>query len=175
MSVNLVLDVGCGHVPRGDVNIDLFIKKTGHRSFNTKQITDRKINVKSIPNFIVASSEYLPFTKDSFYKVVSHHVLEHTDGFKTFNEMVRVTKHVLKIVCPNQVGCGSLKTSFFRRNKYLHKYPVNKKWFYKMAKINNLLITYIRYSQYLHIPNYYISLLSIPFEITFIARKPVSL
>ena len=162
----MILDIGCGHLPRGDINVDFSIKKTGHRSLNQKIIKDHDLDTKAIPNFICASSEYLPFQDNIFEEVLSHHVLEHTNGHKTFNEMVRVSKSKIFIVCPNQVGCSD-------KRKYLHKFPVNLTWFYGMAKKHRLLIQEIRYSNYLNIPHTYIPLIRIPNEITFKARKPM--
>lgn len=164
------LDVGCGHTPRGDVNIDLFPEKTRHRSYNQDKLIDYNINLQTTPNFIVASSEALPFKDNCFDYVISSHVLEHCNGYKMFSEMVRVSRDIIHIVCPNQVGCIQSKWSIYHWSK--HIYPVNLTWFYAMARRFKLIFIHIKYSGYQYLPHYYIPLIRIPNEITFIARKP---
>ena len=82
-----ILDVGCGHNPKGDVNIDLNHKATSHRSPNQTHIDDYDLNVKAIPNFIVASSEYLPF-------------------LDSVNESIRNQKHYTVIYKQSGFGFG---------------------------------------------------------------------
>lgn len=69
-----VLDVGCGDVPKGDVNLDLF--------FYVK-----------CENFVIAEANYLPFKDGVFGKVYSKHSLEHfEDPFKFFKDAKRILK-----------------------------------------------------------------------------------
>jgi len=67
----LILDVGCGTNPKGDVNIDLYLDARHRREVLSQE------TVKRIPNFMLASAEHLPFRNDSFWAVVCVHVLEH--------------------------------------------------------------------------------------------------
>jgi len=92
------LDVGCGANPKGDVNVDLFIKTTLHRTKN------HVINPKLIPNFVRCSANHLPFRNKVFDDSISCHVLEHK-GIVTMlmiKEMVRVTRKSVEIVVPHR-------------------------------------------------------------------------
>jgi len=59
------LDVGCGDVPKGDVNLDLFYYGRG-------------------ANFVFGEAQHLPFKDGSFTKVYSKHCLEHLDNPLSF-------------------------------------------------------------------------------------------
>ena len=90
----LILDVGCGLYPHGDVNIDIPWSEP-HRDGKT-------LRPKKTRNFIFASSEYLPFRDNIFDEVVSYHLLEHLEApLITLSEMVRVTRDVVKVVVPS--------------------------------------------------------------------------
>jgi len=67
------LDVGCGHDPKGDINVDLFLNKS-------ERYDDTSLNVKTIPNFIRAGACHLPFKDKCFVIVICFHVLEHVDN-----------------------------------------------------------------------------------------------
>ncbi|MCX6000374.1 MAG: methyltransferase domain-containing protein [Chloroflexi bacterium] len=67
-----VLDIGCGEVTRGDVNIDIYVPRVRP------------------PNFILASAEHLPFRSGAFGIVRSSYVIEHcTDCTRSIMEHVR--------------------------------------------------------------------------------------
>lgn len=58
----MILDVGCGCNPRGDVNINI----------------DRSVpKQKLMPNFILADAQYLPLRDKCFSLVYASHVIEH--------------------------------------------------------------------------------------------------
>jgi ubiquinone/menaquinone biosynthesis C-methylase UbiE len=87
------LDVGCGNVPTGDVNVDL---PSSERHRNGKMLASRKI-----PNFIYASVYALPFPDNSFDEVVSFHLLEHLEvPLAALREMTRTSKNVVSVVVP---------------------------------------------------------------------------
>lgn len=91
-----VLDVGCGTSPVGDVNCDLFVKKTIHRGYDTSLSFRDKI-------LVCCSSEYLPFSNKSFDFTYSKELLEHVDDpLKTLRELIRVTKKRLLIIVPHR-------------------------------------------------------------------------
>jgi len=69
-----ILDVGCGDVPKGDVNLDVF--------FYVK-----------CENFIIAEAHHLPFKDGVFEKVYSKHCLEHLENPLKF---FKVAKRILK-------------------------------------------------------------------------------
>ena|GEM_PF-1793944 len=76
-----VLDVGCGDVPKGDVNVDLF--------FYVK-----------CQNFVIAEAHHLPFKNGVFGKVYSKHCLEHLENpLKFFKEVKRVLKNGATLEC----------------------------------------------------------------------------
>jgi len=97
-----VLDVGCGSRPKGDVNVDLFLKPI-HRG-GEKQT----INVKKVKNFVLADAHYLPFRDNSFKIVYSSHLLEHClHPFQVLKEFHRISQMLVYIeipygnLCPN--------------------------------------------------------------------------
>lgn len=78
------LDVGCGDVPRGEVNLDLFYYGRGK-------------------NFVFGEAHHLPFKDETFIKVYSKHCLEHLESpLVFFKEAKRVLKKggVLECVYP---------------------------------------------------------------------------
>jgi len=90
----MILDVGCGTKPRGDVNVDVFLGKKYYRG---------KIVPKKIPNFVLADACHLPFKDGAFEKVVSYSVIEHVPNLKLFiKEMVRVTNGEIYIETPHR-------------------------------------------------------------------------
>jgi len=162
-AARLILDIGCGHLPKGDVNVDRFIEATSHRSQDQRKRDDQPLDAGRIPNLICADACHLPFKNNTFETVYSSHTLEHTNGSKMFSEAVRVSRKEITIICPNQVGCRGKKT--------LHKYPVNLTWFHKAARHFQLIIQELKYSGYQCFPHRYIPLIRIPNEITFRGRK----
>lgn len=78
------LDVGCGDVPKGDVNLDLFYYGRGK-------------------NFVFGEAHYLPFKAESFVKVYCKHCLEHLEKpLVFFEEAKRILKKdgVLECIYP---------------------------------------------------------------------------
>jgi len=99
----MILDVGCGHDPRGDVNVDLFVKATKHRSDDQRKLEDKDLDPKFIPNLIRASGEYLPFRDNCFDFVISTHTIEHAlNPFAFIREAIRVSKDRVEITCPHR-------------------------------------------------------------------------
>jgi ubiquinone/menaquinone biosynthesis C-methylase UbiE len=134
-----VLDVGCGNVPRGDVNCEYYVSDNIHRNFS--------INPNRIKNFRYADIQDLPFTDQTFDVVIAHHVIEHLDNpVKAIKEMLRVAKKRVVIYVPWRDGLGVV----LHRNKG-HKCSFNKKWFWEFARINNLSID-VSYSESLWLP-----------------------
>jgi ubiquinone/menaquinone biosynthesis C-methylase UbiE len=78
------LDVGCGDVPKGDINLDLFYYGKGK-------------------NFIIGEAHHLPFKDETFTRVYSKHCLEHLENpLKFFTETRRILKKggILECVYP---------------------------------------------------------------------------
>jgi ubiquinone/menaquinone biosynthesis C-methylase UbiE len=79
-----LLDVGCGDVPKGNVNLDLFYYGRGE-------------------NFVFGEAHHLPFKNETFIKVYSKHCLEHLENpVVFFGEAKRILKRggVLECVYP---------------------------------------------------------------------------
>jgi hypothetical protein len=96
------LDVGCGHRPQGDVNIDLFTKPTAHRSADQRVCDDATLNVADIPNFVQADCFNLPFWNGTFESVVSWHLIEHVANPEgLLRELMRVSARRIEVRCPN--------------------------------------------------------------------------
>lgn len=78
------LDVGCGDVPKGDVNLDLFYYGRGS-------------------NFVMGEAHHLPFKDETFAKVYCKHCLEHLEApLVFFGEAKRILRKggVLECVYP---------------------------------------------------------------------------
>lgn len=96
----MILDVGCGHNPQGDVNVDLFLYSNVHRVGDLKEI----------PNLVCADCHFLPFKDGSFKIVFCSHLLEHkgVQLVPLCKELLRVAKNKVIIQVPNM----------FRKSKY---------------------------------------------------------
>lgn len=155
------LDIGCGHLPTGDVNVELFLEATNHRSDNQKECKDTPIETESVSNLVVANAEYLPFKDDSFENVYSSHTIEHINSpLRMIFEMKRVCENngKLTLIMPFWLSDG--------RNKVLHKWKFNKKNLSRLLnKANfNSKIT-IEYSRFRYIPHSLVRLIYFPSEL----------
>lgn len=119
----LILDVGCGFSPKGDVNTDLFITdKNGHRmqESNLKEI--------KISNFVLCDAQYLPFKSNTFNTVISYHVIEHVNNPQLMlKELIRVSNDEIKIKCPHRLSDKFVGLLGWRNSE--HKYFFNMCWF----------------------------------------------
>ncbi len=106
MELTLRLDVGCGSRPKGDVNVDFF--KHGWNRQEADQDKGEYVNPHSIPNFVVASAEALPFRSGVFDVAYSSHTIEHVyHPFKMLRELARVSKRKVVVKCPHCGGSGA--------------------------------------------------------------------
>ena len=88
----MILDVGCGNNPKGDVNIDINMKK-------------------GVINFIRADAHHLPFKDNCFNRVFCYHCLEHLHNpLAVLREISRVKQNngYVEIYTPSiyEVSCG---------------------------------------------------------------------
>jgi len=89
----MILDVGCGLHPKGDVNVDLLVPD---------DVQGYVLDPKTISNFVKADACFLPFKPNVFDQVECHHLLEHLDNpMQAVEEMVRVAKDKIVIAVPN--------------------------------------------------------------------------
>lgn len=87
-----MLDVGCGAFPRGDVNCDLFVKKSPHTKFD----------IKHGKNFVRCDAHKLPFKDNTFTIVYASHILEHLPNPDVFlKQAKRVSTKYLYIQVPS--------------------------------------------------------------------------
>jgi len=140
-----ILDVGCGHQPKGDVNVDLFPGPTAHRSADQRIYDDVALDIRSIPNFVQADACHLPFVDGAVDEVFSSHVIEHVDEPELMlSEIVRVAYRKIELYCPN-----GEHPSAFGESKPLHKSRFHLSWFkhqLELAGLKNFDVHY-GYSQ----------------------------
>ena len=120
-------------MPRGDVNLDLFIGHSPH-FFSSK----KRIKPERIRNFVRGDANNLPFNNKVFDECSCHHVLEHNgiNPFKVLKEMLRVTKAggIITIAVPHRIAdrkraskkWGMHKRDFNLKNlvAFLHNFSV---------------------------------------------------
>lgn len=131
----MILDVGCGSVPRGTVNLDIAMGETPH--LGDLYGINNKIMPRSITNFVCGDAHYLPFKDSVFSKVICHHTLEHLDNpTLALKEMARVTNGEIEVIVPWQF-CEKIHNRFlpFRR-KWAEKYH---KWHFTKKQLETML------------------------------------
>lgn len=158
-----ILDVGCGHYPKGTVNVDLYVEATRHRSFDQRKLDDKPLNVKAIPNFVKADALHLPFKDSCFNVVYSAHTIEHVDNpLLMLKEMARVTKHIVIIKCPHRFAKS--------RKKPAHKNSFTVTRLKKLLATLNMHVVYSRV-KYRGFPHPFFAIIQLPREIYVKAEK----
>jgi ubiquinone/menaquinone biosynthesis C-methylase UbiE len=162
----MIIDVGCGHNPIGDVNVDLFVEATPHRSGDQSKCDDKRLDTKGIPNFVMADACHLPFKDNVFNVVFSSHTIEHVnDPFLMLKEMARISKRRIIIKCPHRFASHRIKP--------LHVNRLNITWFENAAKKIRLTVISKKVSSWRSIPHSYIPIVSFPQEITMVFVKSI--
>jgi len=162
----MIIDVGCGHNPIGDVNVDLFVEATPHRSGDQSKCDDKRLDTKGIPNFVMADACHLPFKDNVFNVVFSSHTIEHVnDPFLMLKEMARISKRRIIIKCPHRFASHRIKP--------LHVNRLNITWFENAAKKIRLTVISKKVSSWRSIPRSYIPIVSFPQEITMVFVKSI--
>ena len=155
----MILDVGCGHAFKGDVNIDLFTKPTKHRMLGLPDPDAPDMPLSHVPNLIRADCTHLPIQDNSFEEVVSNHLIEHIDEpYWLLREMVRVTKPngTIHVETPHKLA--------HRRKWSLHKHSFNLKWFETAFRLLNVQMVDCKTS-YKYLPHTYFPLVQLPYFI----------
>lgn len=99
----MILDVGCGDRPRGDINVDVNVGWNPHTGAQRDKI--KYVDPKKIRNFVKASGEHLPFRNDVFLKVSAFAVIKHIDNpLQLLKEMIRVSRFKILLTCPHRFG-----------------------------------------------------------------------
>lgn len=135
-----VLDVGCGSMPKGDVNVDLLVQNDEW---------GRAVNPKAIPNLVKADARYLPFRFNSFELSIASHLIEHNKyPFWIIVEMLRVSKKV-RIIVPNEI----LSFTDFIRPKKRAWVKKHHRWTPTLFKIVDL-VRYFNHKIHLRLLEY---------------------
>jgi SAM-dependent methyltransferase len=164
----LILDVGCGNMPTGDVNCDSHVYDVGHRSA-IGVIGKANLKPRAIPNFVLCSGLALPFKDSAFDMAYSSHVIEHvSEPFLFLKELLRVSNFRVVVKCPHRYGDRVL---FWNSpDKILHLHFFSKAWFIEAIKKLNCVGT-VSYSKFQCLPNELFCLFRFPLEITCDIRK----
>jgi len=105
------LDVGCGWNYKGDINVDLFLGKPIFGREDEQSIYKgwKRTRMRSIPNFICADCNCLPFRNNIFDVVFCHHTLEHrgVNLVQTCRELIRVANGKIVITVPSQLSASA--------------------------------------------------------------------
>jgi ubiquinone/menaquinone biosynthesis C-methylase UbiE len=162
-----MLDVGCGNHPRGDVNVDRFIRATTHRGE-----LNYSLNPHHIPNLVCADMHALPFIDEAFDAVLSSHVIEHSSRpFNVLKEMMRVSRSTVEIWCPHRFEAMLFSS---QRKVWLRQHHVShftRRWFIQASNLLDLEIMSNECKRLRGFPHRYLPLLQFPLEIHFKARK----
>jgi ubiquinone/menaquinone biosynthesis C-methylase UbiE len=155
-----ILDVGCGNRASGTVNVDLYCGETMHRRHEP-------IDMKHIPNFVLADACHLPFKDNSFDLVRSDGLIEHlTNPILLLEEMIRVSKFQIIVKCPHRRGEQRVS-----RRSPVHLHHFNLTWFWNVSKILPILKPRIYVSEWNYFPHSFFPLIRLPMGITFEAYK----
>jgi len=143
----MILDVGCGVNPRGDVNTDRFIKPVSR--------CDGEISAKKVKNFVLADGQNLPFKDATFEKVISYLSIAHVENpFKFLKELIRVSNAEIEVTEGHRL--------WYKRTPY-HKSAVNIKWFEKaLALLRDQITGYYITCEYGGFPHPMLTIVSFP-------------
>lgn len=162
----MLLDVGCGDRPTGDVNCDLYINDTeGHRTpIDPERYT---IKTKTIKNFVLCDASHLPFKDDAFDSVFSGQVIEHVNTPQLMlRELIRVSNDKVVVECPHRIG---ERISAFKRKQqdWLNKHHINHlnpSWFMRSATALGCSRVVSELTKEQPFPNSVLRLLTFPLE-----------
>lgn len=121
---DLVLDVGCGNHPEGDVNLDLHPEATVHRWGHGEPLQRDKLGL-----FVRGDALHLPFKLGAFDKVVCHHLIGHlSNPYLLLAELVCACKMGGKVVltCPHRLGSHvkrGMRRCYFSKAWFLRNLP----------------------------------------------------
>ena len=149
------LDIACGDLPQGSVNID-FLPHS-----DNKQRHEGDIHLELTPNFIIADAQHLPFRDNTFELVYSSHAIEHVDDpFLMLKEMCRVSKHRVEVICPHRYGHRAKGY-----DKGVHKSLFTARWFEMAFQKLGCIRIRVHYSRYRYKPSRWFPLVCLPEEI----------
>ena len=155
----MILDIGCGDSPRGDVNCDLFVGESPHLT------APRYIQPEKIPNFVRCDANCLPFRYKAFTESLCRHVIEHkgVTPSAVLKEIVRVTSDTVTIILPHRMHregwLFSRHRQFHQHCRYFNARTV-RGWIQKTFGITpHITVSYACF------PHPYVCLIRLPREI----------
>lgn len=167
------LDVGCGNHACGSVNCDITIQDSKDRGYIVESI-----DYKKIPNFIICDAMHLPFKNGSFQTVVCKQVIEHVNNPSLlFSELIRVSKSTITVETTHFRAERLVRSHLLKRRKVVKWHQKQHVNFFSFKSFNRAINLYHcklvkSYTlSYLNVPNNYISILKLPFEIGVEFRK----
>lgn len=133
----MMLDVGCGNLPKGDVNCDLYTARSAHR-------LGQLLCTGAAENFVQCDANHLPFRDGVFNQVFSGQVIEHvSDPYGMLREMKRVCRG--KIIVETVHQLGENLTLNPKRRRWIRQHHINKFTFQSFQQVSQSLgLTYIR-------------------------------
>lgn len=160
------LDIGCGHDPKGTVNIDLFVKATKHRSGNQNELEDTALVYQDISNLIRADACHLPFRSNCFQKVFSRQTIEHVPT------PALMVKEMVRVCAPH----GRIYLNFpgrfsSRRHRNLHVSFLTQKWCQQTFQSLGLKSIWGEVAGWRYIPHVFFGVFKVPSEINVYAIK----
>lgn len=152
----MLLDVGCGANPRGDVNCDLHPEATTHRNNNS--------TIKA-QNFIQCDCQHLPFKDKSFDTVFCAQLIEHLrEPYQLIKELARVAIKRIIIETVHYMG----EAADWQARKWYRQHHVSKftrGWFSKAATAVGWRLENSEIMHYKHFPHEYLALFRFPYGI----------
>lgn len=154
------LDVGCGNIATGDVNVDLFIRDC----LNHRGQDDADIQVHSIRNFIVCDAENLPFKNGCFETVYSRGLIEHVQHpLKLFHELTRVSSSKVVVEVPHWLGDAlTIKRKRWNRTHHINRF--NQRWFKEAARLAGFTMIRCYDFTFVYLPHRFFPLFRFPWE-----------
>jgi SAM-dependent methyltransferase len=154
---NLSLDVGCGNRPKGNINVDIIIKKKNIHI--GPDVGNQIIEPKLIRNFVLADACHLPFPNGCFDRVLCSHLIEHVDHpYWLLRELIRVSSRVVEVYTPHRfLG--------WRKHNPGHKCHFTKTWFYQALRKSGCKNFQVQISDYSAYPHAFLPLVRLPIEI----------
>lgn len=89
----MILDVGCGDNPKGDINLDI-------KLYSDEIVRGKVVRTRAD---IIGDVNNLPFRDNSFDKVICHHLIEHLDKYiHAILGLIKVSRREVEIRVPHR-------------------------------------------------------------------------
>ncbi len=166
----MILDVGCGDAPCGDVNCDLFVVDVeGHRLLKPECYA---LNTREIDNFVLCDCHFLPFKSGTFELAVSRQLVEHIKKpVDMIRELIRVSSDYIIIETVHRRGerLGNRKERNWSKAHHISSF--NYRFFEKLIKLLNCRLVKFETLTVRPMPHPRIPLIKVPYQIRIIFEK----